>query len=107
MRPTRRRMLPGSNSEVFVANADGSDARNLSNSPAFDGWPAWSPDDRQIAFKPDWAKGKSAPFKRNDAMLEALPIGVLVTPGSGIQANLADKARHLGIPVWKIGEDGA
>jgi hypothetical protein len=61
----------------------------------------------QIAFKPDWAKGKSAPFKRNDAMLEAMPIGVLVTPGSGIQANLADKARHLGIPVWKIGEDGA
>jgi hypothetical protein len=61
----------------------------------------------QIAFKPDWAKGKAAPFKRNDAMLEALPIGVLVTPGSGIQANLADKARRLGIPVWKIGKDGA
>ena len=61
----------------------------------------------QIAFKPDWAQGKAAPFKRNDAMLEALPIGVLVTPGSGIQANLADKARRLGIPVWKIGKDGA
>jgi len=61
----------------------------------------------QIAFRPDWAKGKAAPFKRNDAMLEALPIGVLVTPGSGIQANLADKARRLGIPVWKIGKDGA
>jgi len=61
----------------------------------------------QITFKPDWAKGKAAPFKRNDAMLEALPIGVLVTPGSGIQANLADKARRLGIPVWRIGKDGA
>ena len=61
----------------------------------------------QIAFKPDWAKGKAAPFKRNDAMLEALPIGVLVTPGSGIQANLADKARRLGIPVWHIRKDGA
>ena len=61
----------------------------------------------QIAFKPDWAQGKAAPFKRNDAMLEALPIGVLVTPGSGIQANLADKARRLGIPVWQIGKDGA
>ena len=60
----------------------------------------------QIAFKPDWAKGKAAPFKRNDAMLEALPIGVLVTPGSGIQANLSDKARRLGIPVWQIGKDG-
>ncbi|HWV51717.1 MAG TPA: DUF2493 domain-containing protein [Pseudorhodoplanes sp.] len=61
----------------------------------------------QIGFKPDWAKyAKAAPFKRNDAMLEALPIGVLVAPGSGIQANLADKARRLGIPVWKIGRTG-
>jgi YspA, cpYpsA-related SLOG family len=62
----------------------------------------------QIAFKPDWARhAKAAPFKRNDAMLEALPIGILVTPGSGIQANLADKARRFGIPVLKIGKDGA
>ena len=59
----------------------------------------------QIAFKPDWAKGKAAPFKRNDAILEAMPIGVLVTTGSGIQANLSDKARRLGIPVWQIGKD--
>jgi hypothetical protein len=62
----------------------------------------------QIAFKPDWTKhAKAAPFKRNDAMLAALPIGVLVAPGSGIQANLADKARRLGIPVWKLGKGGA
>ena len=32
-----------------------------------------------------------------------LPIGVLVFPGTGIQENLADKARKLGIPVWKFG----
>lgn len=62
----------------------------------------------QIAFRPDWAKhAKAAPFKRNDTMLEALPIGVLVAPGSGIQANLADKARRLGIPVWKLGKGRA
>ena len=62
----------------------------------------------QIAFKPDWVRhAKAAPFKRNDAMLEALPIGVLVTPGTGIQANLADKARRLRIPVCTIGKDGA
>jgi hypothetical protein len=62
----------------------------------------------QIAFKPDWTKhAKAAPFKRNDAMLAALPIGVLVAPGSGIQANLADKARRLGIPVWKLDKGGA
>jgi len=58
----------------------------------------------QIAFKPDWAKhAKAAPFKRNDAMLAVLPIGVLHFPGTGIQDNLADKAKKLGIPVWKHG----
>jgi hypothetical protein len=58
----------------------------------------------QIAFKPDWTKhAKAAPFKRNDQMLDILPIGVMVFPGTGIQENLADKARKLGIPVWKFG----
>jgi TolB protein len=38
------------NSEVFIANSDGTGLRNLSNNPAFDGWPAWSPDGAQIAF---------------------------------------------------------
>jgi hypothetical protein len=37
----------------------------------------------------------------------ALPIGVMVFPGTGIQENLADKARKLGIPVWKFGNGGA
>jgi hypothetical protein len=62
----------------------------------------------QIAFKPDWTRhAKAAPFKRNDAMLSVLPIGVMVAPGSGIQDNLADKASRLGIPVWKLGSSGA
>ena len=62
----------------------------------------------QIAFRPDWTKhAKAAPFKRNDAMLDVLPIGVMVFPGTGIQDNLADKARKLGIPVWKFGKGGA
>lgn len=63
----------------------------------------------QIAFKPDWTRhGRAAPFKRNDHMLDALPIGVIAFPGSGISANLADKARKMGIPVWKFdkGEGG-
>ncbi len=45
-----RRMLGEMNSEVFVANADGTEAHNLTNHPAFDGWPAWSPDGTTIAF---------------------------------------------------------
>lgn len=62
----------------------------------------------QIAFKPDWTRHRNAaPFKRNDAMLDALPIGVIVFPGSGISQNLADKARKMGIPVWRFGNGGA
>ena len=62
----------------------------------------------QIVFKPDWAKhAKAAPFKRNDQMLEALPAGLVAFPGSGISANLADKARKLGIPVWRHIAEGA
>ena len=57
----------------------------------------------QVVFKPDWTRhSNAAPFKRNDRMLEALPIGVVVFPGSGISANLADKAKKLGIPVWRL-----
>ncbi len=61
----------------------------------------------QIVFKPDWTReGRAAPFKRNDRMLAVLPIGVVAFPGSGISANLADKAKKLGIPVWRFDGDG-
>jgi YspA, cpYpsA-related SLOG family len=57
----------------------------------------------QVVFKPDWHRhARAAPFKRNDRILEVLPIGVIVFPGSGISANLADKAKKIGIPVWNV-----
>lgn len=61
----------------------------------------------QIAFTPDWTRrAKAAPFKRNDQMLDGLPIGVMVFRGAGIQGSLADKAKKLGIPVSKFGNGG-
>jgi len=38
------------NSEVYVADADGSNERNLTNNAAYDGWPQWSPDGKRILF---------------------------------------------------------
>ena len=62
----------------------------------------------QVAFKPDWTKhAKAAPFKRNDQMLATMPIGVIIFPGTGIQDNLADKARKMGIPVYRFGTGSA
>jgi hypothetical protein len=55
----------------------------------------------QIGFAPNWDKhGRAAPFKRNDAMLDIVPIGVIVFPGTGIQDNFADKAKKLGITAY-------
>ena len=60
----------------------------------------------QVVFKPDWAKHKNAaPFKRNDQMLEAMPVGVVVFPGNGVSGNLADKAKKLRIPVMRFDRD--
>jgi hypothetical protein len=54
----------------------------------------------QIVFKPDWARhAKAAPFKRNDQLLDAMPIGVVLFPGSGVTHNLADKAKVRSIPL--------
>ena len=38
------------NREVYVMNADGANPINLTNNPAWDGGPDWSPDGKQIAF---------------------------------------------------------
>jgi Tol biopolymer transport system component len=40
----------GSEYDIFVMDADGTDVRRLTRSQWDDGWPAWSPDGRQIVF---------------------------------------------------------
>ena len=55
-----RRILPsggdkkisasGRNSEIFIMDRDGSNVRNLTNNPAFDGYPFFSPDGKKVVF---------------------------------------------------------
>ncbi|HET9913583.1 MAG TPA: DPP IV N-terminal domain-containing protein [Anaerolineales bacterium] len=41
------------NSEIYTMRADGSGLTNLTNDPAYDGSPFWSPDGKRIAFESD------------------------------------------------------
>lgn len=43
----------GGNSDIYLANADGSQLRNLTNHPSADAHPVWSPDGTKIAFSSD------------------------------------------------------
>jgi len=80
-----RRMLGENNSEVFVANSDGSDALNLTNDPAFDGWPSWSPDGKRIAF----ASNRRGSYE----------IYVMNADGSGVR-KVANNEGRATAPQW-------
>lgn len=56
---------------------------------------------KAIAFEPKWTHpgDKSAPFKRNDRMLAAMPAELIVFPGNGITDNLHDKAKEQGLRI--------
>jgi hypothetical protein len=58
----------------------------------------------QVVFKPDWNRhpGKSAPFKRNEALAAELPVGLIVIANddtNGIQQQLIREARKKSVKI--------
>jgi len=53
------------NSEIFIADSDGSNETNITNNAAFDGWPVFSPDGSRIAF----ASNRSGPARTGQVWL--------------------------------------
>jgi len=44
-------VFAGGSSDIFVMNADGSGVTRLTTNPAYDNYPAWSPDGTRIVFQ--------------------------------------------------------
>lgn len=55
----------------------------------------------QVVFRPQWQQhGRAAPFKRNDAMLQQAPQGVVViNPDNGIHEQLMREAKKNALPL--------
>jgi hypothetical protein len=51
--------------DIYVMNADGSEETNISNNPADDRFPSWSPDGTKIIFKSDRDGGNSEIYVMN------------------------------------------
>jgi len=76
------------NQEIYVMNADGSGVSRLTNTPATDIDPAWSPDGRRIAFASD-----------GDRTHRIYDIYVMNADGSGVTRLTNDPVTAWG-PAW-------
>ena len=82
--PTGGKSESGRNSEVFWMDLKTGEQRNLTANQAYDGWPAWSPDGKRIAFASNRA---NAEFEAFDIYVAEADGGnpVRVTFGDGIE----------------------
>jgi dipeptidyl aminopeptidase/acylaminoacyl peptidase len=73
------------NPEIYVMNADGSGVTRLTNNPAEEWMPAWSPDGTRIAF----VSGRDGNYE----------IYLTIADGRG-QINLTNNPADDGTPAW-------
>ncbi len=61
------------NWEVYKMNADGSDLTNITNNPAIDGIPDWSPDGKEIVFR-SYRSGTADIYRMNSDGSDVIPL---------------------------------
>lgn len=97
-----RKIIGDMNSEVFVAGIDGSNPRNVSNHESWEGWPAWSPDGRTIAFAGNrnaaWQIFLIGPDGGNLRMLAA-------TEGRGTAPKWSPDGRTIYFPICRDSQE--
>ncbi len=82
------------NWEIYVMDADGKNQRRVTNNPADDKWPSWSPDGKRIAFESD-RDGDVHPIHGNPTS----EIYMIDADGRNPQ-NLTNSPYHDREPAW-------
>jgi actin-like ATPase involved in cell morphogenesis len=94
----RRRVPNGTidgNEDVFVMNADGSDARAIASAPAADFKPVWSPDNKNLLIISNRKSDAGRPGTTFDLWLVRVTDGKVVT-------QLGLKAKQITRPFWTL-----
>jgi len=102
----------GTESDLYVVNADGSGVLQLTNQPGLESQPTWTPDSRSIAYMHSVVGGSVDPSSIGLSVVNADGSGNRLIPTSKAPENVAwslDGKRVAfddGIDVWVMNSDG-